>query len=231
MINLQNRSYKKEILDNDDVPFEDIKKNMQELNTINTLLGGHKITIDGFKELSGGNGEIIICEIGCGGGDNLQAIQQYCLRKKIKATFIGIDIKKECLAFAREQYPKLPCEWICKDYAKTTFENKPTIIFSSLFCHHFTNEDLVKMLYWMKENSTKGFFVNDLQRNIIAYYAIKWLTVIFSNSYMVKNDAPLSVSRGFHKNEWQEIIAGSGVQRATIQWKWAFRYLLIYNHG
>ena len=42
------RSYKKELLDRDDIPFADIKRNMQELDFINRTLGGHKITLAGF---------------------------------------------------------------------------------------------------------------------------------------------------------------------------------------
>ena len=48
---LTHRSYQKELLDCDDIPFEDIKKNMQELNFINTWLGGHSITIKGLQKL------------------------------------------------------------------------------------------------------------------------------------------------------------------------------------
>jgi len=47
------RSYKKELLDNDAIPFEDIRINMRELNTINTWLGGHAITLAGFKKILG----------------------------------------------------------------------------------------------------------------------------------------------------------------------------------
>ncbi len=50
MIDYSQRSNKKEILDRDDIPFADIEQNMKELNFINTHLGGHTITIEGFKK-------------------------------------------------------------------------------------------------------------------------------------------------------------------------------------
>ncbi len=230
MINLLKRSYQKEILDGDNVPFVDIKKNMQELNTINSLLGGHNITLAGFKKLAANKAKIHVCEIGCGGGDNLKAIESFCLKNKIGIQFTGIDIKKECLDFAAQQYPELKCDWICSDYLLANFKQKPDIIFSSLFCHHFKEKELEKMLKWMYLNSNVGFFINDLQRNIFAYYSIKWITAVFSKSYMVKHDAPLSVSRGFHKKEWEKIIKHTGLKNISILWKWAFRYLLIYRH-
>ena len=97
MINLRHRSHKKELLDNDDIPFSDIKINMQELDSINRKLGGHQITLKGIKSLLAGcsnKTSLTICEIGCGGGDNLNAISKFCNKNNIAANFIGILTKK-----------------------------------------------------------------------------------------------------------------------------------------
>ncbi|MEO5943051.1 MAG: methyltransferase domain-containing protein [Ferruginibacter sp.] len=227
MLSLKQRSYKKELLDAEDIPFADIKQNIKELNSINTLLGGHKITIQGIKAFAKDK-NLSVCEIGCGGGDNLNAIYKWAAGKNFQINFTGIDIKKECIDFAKEQYPKLNAEWIASDYAKADVKD-PEIIFSSLFCHHFTEEELIQMLQWMRQNCRKGFFINDLHRNTIAYYSIKWLTGIFSKSYLVKNDAPLSVARGFTKAEWQNIFEKAGIKNYSIKWQWAFRHLIIYK--
>jgi 2-polyprenyl-3-methyl-5-hydroxy-6-metoxy-1,4-benzoquinol methylase len=231
-MNLSDRSYQKELLDDDLIPFADIKQNMQELDFINKWLGGHKITIDGFSQLAADEKQLSVCEIGCGGGDNLIAINNWCKKKGIALTITGIDIKDECIRFAKSRKEIASAvTWITSDYKKVVFDKKPDIIFSSLFCHHFTGEQLVGQFAWMKLNSTKGFFVNDLQRNIVAYYSIKLLTKTFSKSYLVKNDAPLSVARGFHKDELVTICKHAQVEGCKINWKWAFRYLLIYKHG
>jgi len=231
MVNLQQRSYEKELLDRDDIPFADIRQNMKELNIINTLLGGHSITINGLKQLIGSAAPLSICEIGCGGGDNIEAIHKWLIKNAIKANFTGIDLNKECIEFAKQQYPELPAEWIVSDYKAIKFHsNKPAIIFSSLFCHHFTNEELVQMMQWMQKNSSTGFFINDLHRNGLAYYSIKWLTKLFSGSYLVKNDAMLSVARGFKKKDWKKILDNAGIKNYSIQWKWAFRYLIVVKN-
>lgn len=231
MINLANRSYKKEILDNDDIPFAEIKQNMKELNTINTYLGGHKITIAGLETLIEKHNitkPICICEVGCGGGDNLAAVNEFCIRRNIPVNFIGIDIKPECIEYAHEQHIFLNAKWITNDYKNVNFgETKPDIIFSSLFCHHFNEAELKNMLQWMKQNATFGFFINDLHRHPLAWYSIKWLTSLFSKSYLVKNDAPLSVARGFKKNEWKQILNTARISNYSLTWKWAFRYLVI----
>jgi 2-polyprenyl-3-methyl-5-hydroxy-6-metoxy-1,4-benzoquinol methylase len=224
MPNLKNRSYTKELLDADNISFEDIKGTMKELNTINTLLGGHAITVNGINNFKNGNESLHVCEIGCGGGDNLKAIAK---SNNAHFIFTGVDLKQECVDFAKQQYADLNATWIASDYSKVAFETKPDVIFSSLFCHHFTEEQLVFMLKWMKDTSAKGFFINDLQRNSIAYFLIKWLTKFFSKSYLVINDGPISVSRGFHKKEWQALFAQAGITNYSIKWKWAFRYLIV----
>lgn len=228
MIDYKNRSLKKELLDGDHIPFEDIAVNMKELDFINSHLGGHAITIKGFKKLLGERKVISVCEIGCGGGDNLIALQSFCKRNNIKAHFTGIDINKDCISFAKENCKIKNADFVISDFQKVTFNNeKPDIIFSSLFCHHFTNPQLVEMMNWMKNNSQIGFFINDLHRHLIPFHFIKIATQLFSNSYLVKNDAPLSVLRGFKKNEWQSILKDAGIENYSLKWKWAFRFLII----
>jgi len=230
-MNFTQRSYQKEFLDYDNIPFEDIKKNMEELNFINTWLGGHSITIKGLQKLLQTRKAITVCEIGCGGGDNLVAIIKSCNKKNIDVKCIGIDIKNECIEFAKQNKLLLEyANWICSDYKEIHFETKPDIIFSSLFCHHFYEDELSEQVKWMKQNSNVGFFINDLERNTIAYHSIKLLSTLFSNSYLVKNDAPLSVARGLLKQEWQKIFENAGVKSFNIQWEWAFRYLIVSSN-
>ena len=230
MINLHQRSYQKEMMDGENIPFAAMAQTLKELNIINTRLGGHAITIQGMRRFIKGKAAITVCEIGCGGGDNLFAIYKYCSRKSIPVNFIGIDMNGECIAFAQQQYPQLPCQWICNDYSQVDFGDKqPDIIFSSLFCHHFTNEQLVTMLLWLRQNSNKGFFINDLQRHWLAYYLIKYITNYFSQSYLVKNDACLSVARSFTKKDWHQLFQETGIEQYRIKWKWAFRFLITCN--
>lgn len=230
MASFKVRSYKKELLDRDDIPFEDIKRNMQELDFINRKLGGHDITLDGIvaliKDQVRFNKVLTITEIGCGGGDNLRAIKEWAKYIHLPVRLRGIDINAECIQFAQQQKRNAGISFIHSDYRKVTFEKKPDIIFSSLFCHHFTDEDLVSMLHWMRENSHLGFFINDLHRHPLAFHSIRILTFLFSRSYLVKNDAPLSVMRGFKKEDWYRLLALADISNFKCEWRWAFRWLI-----
>ena len=230
------RSYQAELLDDPDVPFDHIRRNMQELDTINTLLGGHAITLAGLKKIlrhhrlsqeKTGLSKLTICEIGCGGGDNLRAIDKWLKKRNIPASYIGIDINPHCIEHAKSTSGLAHAQWIISDYKEVTFKDKPAIIFSSLFCHHFKDEELVSMFRWMHHHAGLGFFINDLHRNPLAYHSIKLLTRLFSRSYLVKNDAPLSVLRGFSEKELIGLMQQAGLSTCSIEWKWAFRWLIV----
>lgn len=225
-MNFKQRSYQQELLDRTDIPYEDIHRNMLELNTINTWLGGHSVTLAGFRHLLGDKKKIHVCEIGCGGGDNLMAIYRWCQKQGIDVQLSGIDINPFCIEVATTRLAGTDATLISSDYKTALADGaKADIVFSSLFCHHFPEEELHNMLRWMQNHSQQGFFINDLHRHFLAYYSIKFMTAVCSRSYLVKNDAPLSVLRGFSRHEWQQLCAAAGIN-ASINWKWAFRWLI-----
>ncbi|HYH56872.1 MAG TPA: methyltransferase domain-containing protein [Anseongella sp.] len=222
------RSAMNELIDAPGIPFGDWAGCLRELNIINTWLGGHRITRQGLQSLLSNRASgLTVAEIGCGGGDNLKAIHAWNRTRGLPIRYIGIDLNRACIDFARENCRDLPAaRFIHADYRAVSFKEQPDIIFSSLFCHHFTDEQLVEMLKWLKQNARTGFFINDLQRHPLAYHSIRLLTRFFSGSYLVRNDAPISVLRGFRRSEWEALLQGAGIGPYRITWKWAFRYLI-----
>jgi hypothetical protein len=152
----------------------------------------------------------------------MQVIALFYLRKR-NIHFIN------CRNVIERTNPEI--EFLGADYKKIDFDkNVPDILFSSLFCHHFTDEELIEMMVWMKTNSTSGFFINDLHRHPFAYHSIKLITKLFSSSHLVKHDGPLSVLRSFKKADWLNIFQQADITNYTIQWKWAFRHLIVVNN-
>ena len=226
-MNFSFRSEGPELLDQPGIPAEDIQRNLYELSIINHQLGGHSITWQGFLHLAKKQNQNLVCEIGCGGGDNLKAIEKRLKGKLTGLSFIGIDINEDCIRVSEKIKWKTPVEFIVSDYKNVRFENRPDIIFCSLFCHHFSQTELIRMFRWMGQNSRYGFFINDLHRHPFAYHSIRILTRLFSRSRLVKNDAPLSVLRGFKKKELVDLLHQAGISNYIIRWKWAFRWLVI----
>lgn len=243
MPDFRHRATKPELLDMPDTRFEEIRQNMHELDVINTWLGGHDITVRGIRSLLAADPRfpqrgnptdktpIHICEIGCGGGDNLRAIDRWAQKRGIAIRVTGIDINPHCIRYAEQRWNiETAANWIVSDYRQVSFAERPDIIFSSLFCHHFDDGSIPEILSWSAANSRLGFFINDLHRHPLAYYSIKWLTAAFSRSRLVRNDAPLSVAKGFTRKEWEDHVRKGlpdHYPTVDIRWAWAFRWLLI----
>lgn len=223
---MQYRSNEPELLDDPAIAEEEIALNMVELNTINTWLGGHAVTVAGCDAvLTGVPAKIHIAEIGCGGGDNMKALYNRLKNRSLTVEFTGVDINPFCIRMAHKQFPA--AHYFVSDYRLLPDSFQPDVLYSSLFCHHFTDEELIYQLRWMYNHCHLGFFINDLHRHWLAYYSIKALTAVFSRSRLVKNDAPLSVKRGFVRKDWNRLLQQAGIKGATVQWKWAFRWLIM----
>jgi len=220
------RSNKKELLDEDNITKEALFQNLKELDVINNLLGGYNITFNALKKIVNKNTKYTLVDIGSGGGDTLKRIGKWCLRNQIEIDLKGVDLKPICIEYSIENNPT-NIQFICDDYRNILNHiDKVDILHASLFCHHLKDEEITTLIKFCVTNKII-LIINDLERNAIAYYAIKFLTAIFSKSYLVKNDAPLSVLRGFKTKEWKAIIKNSGAKNYTINYKWAFRHEVI----
>lgn len=223
---LLKKSHQLELLDAQNIPQKDLFQNLKELNFINTFLGGHAITIDGLKAfLVDKSKNYTIADVACGGGDSLKAMAIWARKNDFKVNFVGIDLKPDCVAYAKIHCADFPeISFIVSDYKLVN--QKYDIITCALFCHHLTDNQIVEYLNWCSKHAQIGFIINDLERNWLAKWSIKLLTKLFSKSYLVKNDAPLSVERSFLKSEWQAYFSKSNIKNFNIYWKWAFRYLI-----
>jgi SAM-dependent methyltransferase len=222
---LSQRSQALELLDAPDIPPEDLWRNLAELDLINRTLGGHAVTLAGLQRLIQDRSRVWrIADIGCGGGDSLKAIAAWAQRQGIKVALTGVDLKPECLEFARKSCQGLPIQWLATDYR--AIEAEFDIIVTSLFCHHLDPSQLRDFLIWSGQRAQMGLVINDLHRHALAWWSIRLLTGLFSRSYLVRNDAPLSVWRGFSRSELELALADSG-WKAEVEWRWAFRYLVV----
>jgi len=223
----KNRSTQKELLDAEFIPDADLFQNLKELHVINSLLGGYQISLNALKKFKFNNQPITLVDIGSGGGDTLKTIFNWSKKNNKEMSLYGIDLKNTCVHYSNQNEPNPSLNFICDDYRNIHLHiNKVDIIHASLFCHHLTNNQIVELIQFATKHKAV-LIINDLERNRFAYYSIKYLTKLFSKSYLVKNDAPLSVLRGFKKIEWLEMIEKAGAIKYTVKNKWAFRHQVI----
>ena len=224
------RSKEKELLDQDVIPERDLFQNLKELDFINHWLGGYNISFSALKKVLKSNQQYTIVDIGCGGGDTLKRISRWNTRQHFDLKLYGVDLKSVCIQYAETNQKDDSIQFICDDY-RNVFEHLQSvnIIHACLFCHHLTESELIGLVKFAVDHNSM-LVINDLERNPFAYYSIKYLTRFFSKSYLVKNDAPLSVLRGFKKKEWLDILQKAGAKTFSVKNKWAFRHeVIVWN--
>ena len=102
------------------------------------------------------------------------------------------------------------------------------VLVSSLFCHHFKDEELQQMMQ-IVEKKEAVFIVNDLQRNPLAFQLFKLVGFVFQLSNMAKVDGAISIQRAFTKLDWEKLLSTFRPNNYSIEWKWAFRYLVVLD--
>jgi 2-polyprenyl-3-methyl-5-hydroxy-6-metoxy-1,4-benzoquinol methylase len=234
MPDFSKRSEKIEIMDDLQASGEIIDVTLRELETINRLLGGNYVTLNGIEKLLRKNNRdqlLVVADLGCGSGDILKLIRKRLDKNGYTAMLVGIDANKNIADYAaRHTDPAQNIVYEAVDIFSPAFaEKKFDIVTGTLFFHHFTTDQLIKFFRQLKSQVRIGIVINDIHRHWFAYHSINWLTRWFSKSYMVKHDAGVSVMRAFKKNELENIIRQAGFSRYSLRWMWAFRWQVIID--
>lgn len=207
---------------------EMLRKALDNIVVINRRLGGNQATIQGIDTLlktEPKDAAITIVDLGCGSGDMLRAVADYGRKNNFILKLIGIDANEFTVNYActlSEKYPEisyLKMDILSDKFSGITFD----IVITTLFLHHFTNQQIEELLIPIVNKVRIGVVVNDLHRSSMAYYLFRSLSFFIKNP-MVKKDGAISVLRGFKKNELINISKKLKDSVSTIHWKWAFRY-------
>jgi ubiquinone/menaquinone biosynthesis C-methylase UbiE len=230
MPNLSYRSEEKELIDDLELDNDALRQNLEELALINKYLGGNQVTVRGISKLISKSAlPISIADLGCGGGDMMMVMADWAKKKGINAQFIGIDANDFMIDFGTKRtvnYQNIT--YLHQDIFSEEFKEKSFDIGTmTLFCHHFSDESLITLLKQLKKQTRIGIVINDIHRHWFAYHSIAWITKLFLKSYLVKNDAKLSVWRAFVREDLEKIIQKAGFTKYSIRWKWAFRWEVV----
>jgi ubiquinone/menaquinone biosynthesis C-methylase UbiE len=216
------RSSSLEMIDDMSIADERIDDALRELNVINHFLGGDQVSRIGIARMRRKlpkNAPLHILDCGAG-GSNLANIVRL-VDRPVKVT--ALDLNLRACRYSALNVPSLNV--VNGSAFRLPFRDRSfDVVHASLFCHHFNASELRVLLAEWSRVARFGIIINDLQRSAIAFHAIAMLTRLLSHSAMVRNDAPISVRRGFLKKELTEIIEEFG--QVSITWHWAFRWLV-----
>lgn len=225
-INTKYRTEEEEIMDDFSLEGEELRNALDKIASINQLLGGNQLTLQGVKKLLNTKEEITLVDVGCGNGDMLRALADYANKNNLKFNLIGIDANPFTIAYANKlskEYPNI--RYKCEDIFSEAFTQlNYDILLCTLTLHHFKNNQIDYLIQVFSKQAKIGIVINDLHRNIIAYRAFQLICFIFRLNRMSKKDGLVSILRGFKKEELIDFSERNKLENYTINWKWAFRY-------
>ncbi|RYE35789.1 MAG: methyltransferase domain-containing protein [Sphingobacteriaceae bacterium] len=224
MPDFSKRATKPELMDDFSLPSAEINPLLTGLELVNQYLGGYNIIFSALKTVSVQQ-NFCISDWGCGGGDVLRAIDKKF--KNDNLILSGIDATPAAVAFANQKNTSPNISFVLADVLSAETKNlQADIVLSTLFTHHFLDDEWVLLIRKMLDCSKHAVVIDDLHRHWLPYYVIKILTKL-TNSRLAQYDGPLSVLKGFKRKELEVLLQKAGINNYSIRWKWAFRWQII----
>ncbi len=221
MISFRERSQEKEIFDLEEPNFKEISDAYCLIRHVNQYLGGTRVILNYLKYFSRSwkrQSLIRILDVGTGSADIPQAIAIWAKKNRFRVQVTALDISAEALRFARQETSSNPeISFIQASCFEMPFnQNSFDYIISSMFFHHLSDPEIMSVLSSFDRICKRGIIINDLLRHPAAYYGIHLLSR-FTTNRVFRNDAPLSVLRGFKKREWEILLDQTGLKYLKIK--------------
>jgi 2-polyprenyl-3-methyl-5-hydroxy-6-metoxy-1,4-benzoquinol methylase len=223
------RSDAEESMDDFAMEGEILREALDKIASINRLLGGNKVTIEGVEKLLENKKsatEIRILDVGCGNGDMLRALAEYGNVKGLNFKLIGMDANGFTIDYAKRLSTGFEnISYTCADiFDEIKQARNYDVILCTLTLHHFKDEEILKLLSGFRKQAAVGIVINDLHRSRLAYYLFTAICKVFRLNKMSKDDGLVSILRGFKKNDLINYAQKLNINKHFLRWRWAFRY-------
>jgi ubiquinone/menaquinone biosynthesis C-methylase UbiE len=207
--NFAERSKEAELMDGADYNPDELIENLAILRRVNRYLGGQSsLTRRLFPMIERLNRKRVrLLDIGTGSADIPARIVEWARSRDIKIDFVVIDLNEIAVRESRIQaagYPEIKV--VRADAMNLPFDDQSfDFVLATQFLHHFETPAAARLIRSFARVARVAFIVNDLRRHPISYYSVKFLTSILTRNRLVRNDAAVSVLRGFTESDIAEI--------------------------
>lgn len=213
---LRGRVLQPEILDT--LPPEQARASLRDLTRLNRRWGGHSTLGHLLGQVVQANETFSLLDVGAASGDMGERIREWYPR----ATITSLDRLPSHLETARD--PRVAADAFALPFRAKSFD----FVFCSLFLHHFTNDQIVKLFGEFAAAARRAVLVIDLHRHPVAYYFLPWTRWLFGWDPVTVNDGRISVEAAFHARELEHLAALAGLKNPRAKSYYpAFRIALI----
>ena len=227
---LRTRSETLELMDDLSIGGEELSQALSQLRTINRLLGAARPALDGVRHFwaeAGRPAQLSVLDVGAGTGDQNRALLDWAHKSRVDLRITLIDLHEETCEAARVYYRDTPAISVRQADLFQLAAGSTDVITASQVLHHIPAVKVPDALRAMRHAARLGVVINDLHRHVIPLVFIKAATQLLSRNRMIRNDAPLSVRRGFVAEDFIRLQAEPGLSSLTYHWKSLFRWMVL----
>jgi len=212
---LGGRVLKPEILDT--LPYDQARASLADLTRLNRRWGGHS-TLRRLLRDAVRDPDFSLLDVGAASGDMGKCVRKWYPRARVTS------LDRIEFHLSASSPPRVAGDAFALPFREKSFD----FVFCSLFLHHFTDSEIVRLLAGFGAVARTAVLVIDLERNPIAYYFVPWTQWIFGWDPVTVNDAAISVEAAFHPRELEALAARAGLQHPHARsYRPAFRIAMI----
>lgn len=199
------RKIEPELLDHLDP--ELARPNLADLVRINRDFGGHSTLRSLLREAIRLGEPFSLLDVGAASGDAARLISS----EYPEASVVSLDRNWTNLEAAPK--PKLIADAFQLPFREGAFD----FVFSSLFLHHFTDEEIQQLLESFYAIARRALLVIDLERNIVPWLFLRTSGPIFRWGKVTVHDGLISVRAALRAQELEAIASAAGVRQAVVR--------------
>jgi len=191
----------------DHAPPDVARASLRDLARINRYLGGYYVLGQLFDGVVKREDSFSVLDIGAASGDMGAAI----LRRYPRAQVTSLDYKGGHLAQAPD--PKVIADAFRLPFRPASFD----FVFSSLFLHHFANDQVVDLFRSFRGLARRAVLAIDLDRGPLAYHFLPNTRWLFGWHDITITDGQISVAAALKKDELLALAVRAGLSSARVR--------------
>jgi SAM-dependent methyltransferase len=196
---LGGRVLKPELLDT--LPPEEARESLADLVRVNKYWGGHSTLRKLVDDVIPLGEPFTLLDVGAASGDMGRHVREY--RPQVQVT--SLDYIESHLEACAD--PRVAGDAFALPFAPRSFD----YVFSSLFLHHFTDDQVVELLAAFGRVARKQVLMIDLWRHPVPYYFISRTRWLFGWHPVTVYDGAISVEAAFRPRELADLARRAGL--------------------
>ena len=230
MPDFSRRATTPELMDTEVVDFDDFRICLSHLALVNRLTLAYRPTLQWLNLMAArlaGKGALSVVDVGSGYGDMLRLVARWARRRGIAVELTGVDLNPWSARAAAAATPAdMRIQYVTADLFDYRPARPPDIILSSLFAHHLPDPALVRFIAWMEATARRGWFINDLRRDPLAYRLFALGTAFGGWHRFIRHDGLISITRSFDEADWTRLLRKAEVPDGAAEVVRRFPYRL-----